>query len=456
MLTKYIDAQVEYMEANKELCPNGQCSIVKTAQERPQDIFDGVKIKKNHAYLYVIAMGAGDVYGENKNGDFFWEKDLIQYHKKFLNAGVFIQHDNKDPNKSIGKVLKAIYNHKMHRVELLIEIKKELAPHIYEAIELGQRIAVSMGVKVPAESCSYCGKVTKGSIANRCEHLKFYMHQIMPNGVKVFAINHPPLNFFDISIVRKPADHQGYALFQKVASVEELNDDLNKEATFSYSSMKDKVAGLKKLAELTKRIDALAAYNPLSFQRISELRATPKPLLENFLRSNDILLHPAEYLAIFRGDITPQDYERLIAGFDRPSIIRFFDEVIKRAKKLGAKRPPVVKLAHSMNEAMEYLLTREFLMKHASTSETDIDSFGNKRLKLKYTDYQRALGFNRFALLKVKHTNGETLAYQAVWPFNNIDEFLDSDTIYAIYGVLPNGTEIVITKNLYEKAKKEK
>ena len=450
MLTKYIDAQVEYMEANKELCPNGQCSIVKTAEERPQEIFDGVKIKKNHAYLYVIAMGAGDVYGENKNGDFFWEKDLVQYYKKFLNAGVFIQHDNKDPNKSIGKVLKSIYNHKMHRVELLIEIKRELAPQIYDAIELGERIAVSMGVKVPAESCSYCGQVTKGSIANRCDHLKYYMHQIMPNGVKVFAINHPPLNFFDISIVRKPADHQGYALFQKVASVEELNPE-----SPNTISLSDKVAGLKKLAELTKRIDALATYNPLSFQRISELRATPRPLVENFLRTNDILLHPAEYLAIFRSDITPDMYEKLIAGFDRPNIIRFFQKVINKAHELGYNKPPAVKLAQSMTDTMEYLLNRDFLMKHASTYKED-DAFGNKPLKLPFRKHTRVPGFNRFALLKIEHTNGDTFAYQATWPFANIDDFLNSDTVYAIYGVLPNGTEVLITKDIYEKEKRKR
>ena len=437
MLTKYFEFEVEYAEANKQVCPNGNCSIIKTAEERPVDIFDGIKIKKNNAYLYVIAMGAGDYFGENKNGDFFWEKDLIQYHKKFLNAGVFIQHDNKDPGKSIGKVLKAIYNNKMHRVELLIQIQRELAPHIYDAISNGERIAVSMGVKVPSESCSYCGQVTKGSIANRCDHLKFHMHEIMPNGIKVAAINHPPLNFFDISVVRKPADHQGYALFQKVASVEdnESQHHVNGE-------------GLRKLAELTKRIDALASYNPISYERLSSLRKTPEPLLENFLASHDILLHPSEYIGLFNRGIDSHQYGRLTNMLsNRKAIKDFFSFIEKRASVKHHKQ--YVKIAQKYDESMEYLMARNELIKAAYQSVenlSDSDSFGNRDIKRKKTNTKDNIGFKRFALIKANFNNGDVVAQPTNNFFQVFEDLLDDENVDKIYGVLPNGQEVLIGK----------
>ena len=44
----------------------------------------------NFMYLHVIAMGSGEYYGCNKNGDYFPEKALIMYHHTFVqNAKVF-------------------------------------------------------------------------------------------------------------------------------------------------------------------------------------------------------------------------------------------------------------------------------------------------------------------------------------------------------------------------------
>jgi len=61
MLYKRFEVEVEYAEAEKT-CPNGICSIVKTAEVKPE-VFNDVKLKKNHAYLYVIAMGACAISG---------------------------------------------------------------------------------------------------------------------------------------------------------------------------------------------------------------------------------------------------------------------------------------------------------------------------------------------------------------------------------------------------------
>ena len=212
MLTKTLDFVVERAEIEHVSCFGGTCPMTKTASDNP---LEKIPQKKNHAYLYVIAMGAGDYYGENNNGDFFYEKDLLEYYKTFESAGIFVQHFNKDPSKSIGRVREATYNNHMHRVELVLEIPKSKSPEYYEAIKNGERIKVSMGVKVPQEMCSYCGAITKGSIANRCDHLKYMMHHQMENGQVVYAINMPPMN------VSKSLDRREWRSFKNAMSEQE-------------------------------------------------------------------------------------------------------------------------------------------------------------------------------------------------------------------------------------------
>jgi len=430
MLTKYIDAQIEYAEAEKEICPNGMCSIVKTASERPE-IFNDIKIKKNHAYLYVIAMGAGDFYGENKNGDFFWEKDLKQYYTKFLTSGVFVQHDNKDPSKSIGKVLKAIYNDEMHRVELLIEIKKELAPDIYYSIENGERIAVSMGTKVTEEHCSYCGHVTKDSLANRCEHLKYMMHQIMPNGVRVFAINHPPLNFFDISIVRRPADTQGYALFQKVASD-------------NSERLRPRKKALSKIAELKKRIDAWAVSNPLNYSDIKEIKQIPMPILSNFIKANDILLRPSEIIGLL-SNIDEHTYSSITKHDTLETMLKLLSLLEGYGQQHIA---PVIKIAsEDRYPVLNKLKHREILVKEAinQMESENIDAFGNKRIKITKRHKTTSYPYNEYAGIRINLNNGDSVTVQEHIFDDVFEAFKDSGAIDSVYGILPNGTEKIIS-----------
>ena len=54
----------------------------KTASEA-WDYIQHVKPKDGKRYILVIAMGAGEYWGANKNGDFFIEADLIRCYKNF-------------------------------------------------------------------------------------------------------------------------------------------------------------------------------------------------------------------------------------------------------------------------------------------------------------------------------------------------------------------------------------
>jgi len=437
MLIKYFDISIEDAVIDNNHCFDGKCPFTKTASENP---LDSIAKKKDHAYLYVIAMGAGDFYGENNNGDFFYEKDLIEYYETFNSAGVFIQHFNKDPEKSIGRVIKAIYNDKMHRVELIIEIKKSKSPEIYHRIKNGERMKVSMGVKVPQEMCSYCGAITKNSLANRCEHLKFYMHEVMPNGQKVYAINLTPMNFFDISIVRKPADAQGHALFQKVAS--DFTDD-------ESNSNIEKVAMHEKIATLIKYFDAMKsmpeAVTPDELEDI-KLRFQPESI-KKIIIAKRIPLLPSE--AMFLGtDMTKDDFIK-----DR-DILDSHDMILKLImKKLSDNDEDCLSKTASIqysNSTIDKLETRGFLVKEAVSR----DGYGNKMEARPTFESKEDFGEGikgKFSQYKVRFNNGSVVTVNGMQGLSlkkDIPSYyfklVDKGFAHSISGVLPTGDESII------------
>ena len=99
-----------------------------------------------YVYLHVIAMGAGEYYGCNINGDYFPEKVLIERHNTFVtNAKVFKEHDNKPTSPSYGHVVFSWYNPKMHRVELILAIDKVKGKEFIDRQARGEQLEVSMG-----------------------------------------------------------------------------------------------------------------------------------------------------------------------------------------------------------------------------------------------------------------------------------------------------------------------
>ena len=178
-------------------------SLVKTAEYSAelQHRLKGLEKKADKTYVLVNAMGSGEFWGSNRNGDYFPDASLSRDHKTFEKLGhAYKHHVNKDPEKSLGKVKIAVFNPDMHRVELVIEIDNERAKDILDRIEHGEYPAVSMGVKVPHDTCSVCHKKSKRT-TDYCQHLKHEMGSVMPDGRKVYAINDTDLKFFDISFV---------------------------------------------------------------------------------------------------------------------------------------------------------------------------------------------------------------------------------------------------------------
>ena len=229
------------------------------------DFVKAIEPREGFFYLHINAMGAGEWYGSNRNGDYFPESQLIKWHKTFETspAHVFRHHVNKDPAIAIGKVIFSYYNPRMHRVELVAEVDKTKASAEYSRIMAGDFPMTSMACHTPFDVCSVCGnKATSRSMY--CEHLNNHLNELLPDGRKVMSMNVGPLKFFDISIVIRPADVTSSVL-QKVASdvsaigsVEQAEmEGVQFEGRVKSASLK-KIA-VEKVADLIKHIDGEVA-----------------------------------------------------------------------------------------------------------------------------------------------------------------------------------------------------
>jgi len=227
---------------------------VKLADEA-LDYIKHVRPMPGKTIILVLAMTAGEYYGPNKNGDAWPEHPLMvggtkitedevlpKHYKSFeTSAKVYRHHINKDPAGSIGDIQRAFYNWLMHRVELLLALDNNKAEEVVQEIESGKFPAVSMGCKIRADICSICGNQAPNRAAY-CDHAKWQLSQFMPNGKQVFVWNPAP-KFFDLSIVRRPADRIGF-MMKKVAEVAEVQ---------SSAELGERVARLsKKLADANK------------------------------------------------------------------------------------------------------------------------------------------------------------------------------------------------------------
>jgi hypothetical protein len=205
-------------------------------------------------YILVLAMGSSEYYGPNRNGDAFEESELKDHHRTFeTNAHVYKSHVNKDPAKSYGKVVKSFYNDHMHRVELVLEIDNNKAPGVVDKINRGQSVAVSMGCKIKYDVCSICENKAP-TRAQYCTHLKNELNKIYSDGRIVCAYNPKP-NFFDISIVWRPADKTGYML-KKVAN----SRDLGSSSAWLAEKLAARVSlakYLNKAAEIEKMVSGV-------------------------------------------------------------------------------------------------------------------------------------------------------------------------------------------------------
>jgi hypothetical protein len=216
-----------------------------------QEFVHAVRPTRHGIYVLVNALGAGEFWGSNVNGDFFPEAALVhappgwdqlsQAEQKavaktwshgyptFLNAHAYTHHVNKDPSRAFGTVELATWNPIMHRVELVLFLDRARAEmfgasSVMARIDAGEYPDVSMGCRVPYDVCMICEHRSKTD-KDYCIHCisekndrelglygghggayyGFGLNRILPDGRKVAVRNERP-RFFDLSCVFIGAD----------------------------------------------------------------------------------------------------------------------------------------------------------------------------------------------------------------------------------------------------------
>ena len=293
---------------------------------------DSLRPRPDAQYNLVNALGAGEYFGSNINGDHFPEAALIHRPDEwtgnplldkvrakdwaygfptFYYAYPYAHHRNKDAGRAFGEVELAVWNDRMKRVELVTRVDKDKClefggTQVWDKLKAGQFPDVSMGCKVPYDTCSICldwklyrdaqatfkpgkhkspgeavlqyhktvRKIRGLSItrADYCEHAKRSMNHILPDGRKVFVYNDYP-KFFDISFVFIGADKTAKVMMKISSAVprsypsaaemaEKLGYDESQVLTKTAGSIDEEVlerafgkgAAVKKKSEILKDV----------------------------------------------------------------------------------------------------------------------------------------------------------------------------------------------------------
>lgn len=247
-------------------------NTIKTASEA-LDYVKSVKPQPGKTYILVLAMTAHEFYGPNRNGDSFCEKPvpglieegdtLVDCYKTFESAGIYEHHKNKDPSKSLGKVVKAFYNFDMHRVELLLELDNSKASHIIEKINNGEYPAVSMGCKIKWDICARKGCWNKAPKQDDyCEHARNLGQIDAVTGEANHVLNPCP-QLFDISFVLRNADKVAFMMKKVATHTNKPTVVSSADLAVKIADINKKIATLKKLSDMNKLIQGqVVASNP--------------------------------------------------------------------------------------------------------------------------------------------------------------------------------------------------
>jgi hypothetical protein len=243
--------------------------MVKSAADARINTFvSDLKPEIGKIYVHILAMGAGEYYGANRNADFFPEENLIKCHDTFRTspAHIFKHHVNKNPDIAIGKVIFSIYNERMHRVEIIAWIDTNKGWDVVEKIERGEFPATSMACHTPFDTCSICHNKAR-SRNEYCSHLRGELGKIHHNGEKTMAINDGPLKFFDMSVVFKPADVTSSVL-QKVAYSKQADAPVGSAEAAEMIGLLDKASAVNKISSLIKEIEGTVVGSADSLKSI--------------------------------------------------------------------------------------------------------------------------------------------------------------------------------------------
>lgn len=260
-----------------------KAALVKRAGADIVEQFSRVKFAADEIPVHMLAIGATEDYGPNRNADGFTRDTCRKHHKTFEKFARFYRdHLNKDPAKSYGVVKLAVYNEPMKRIELIagLNATKEaaerngglVADKEMQKLAKDEDIGVSMACKIPFDKCSscqnkartraeYCDSVENGGHC-KAGGLKHNLGRVLSDGHILHADNPDP-TFFDISHVFRPADRIAYisGQLQKAASAgvlsgAELAEHLGVSAPYTFDPA---AGGSRKTAQQLSALERLVA-----------------------------------------------------------------------------------------------------------------------------------------------------------------------------------------------------
>lgn len=217
--------------------PNDRRDLVKRAGAQAAHVFADAATKlafpRDVQPVHLIALGAKEAYGPNRNGDGFSEATLRAAHPTFVKyAYWFRNHKNKkhEGHPHYGAVKLSAYNDVMRRVELLCALPTTKAAadlmgcdgpadREMEKLAGGSDIPVSMACRVPYDVCSFCQNRarTREEYCKEASCAAGGCDQNLTRLVKMggdfhhLHVDNPHPTFFDISNVWRPADRIAYA-----------------------------------------------------------------------------------------------------------------------------------------------------------------------------------------------------------------------------------------------------
>jgi len=334
IFTYVIDAEKNYLEKTAAAYHPTIASYINAA-----------KPIRGKTQILLTALGAGEWWGNNANGDYFPEQGLAHEgqdygYKTFeYYAKIYKHHVNKDPNAAFGDVVLSVYNPLFHRVELIVALDNLRAPDIVERIEHGDYPDWSMGCKVPYDTCNLCGNRAP-TRKQYCDDLRYYMGRIPPGFDRpAYAINDYP-KFFDISQVLIGADRIAKT-HRKVAGV---------RSYFYISSalLAEKMAEAAKVADMEKEIPAKTPPASIDNVRdlagaITEVKAREAPLPTEMLNRLGAMPLPSvmSTLAMLGILPKPQEFQRIVlVNFRQPQAADLLDQQGQCFDPMSGKEGP--------------------------------------------------------------------------------------------------------------------
>jgi hypothetical protein len=206
------------------------------------ELIDSIKVAKDEEPVHLIALGASEAYGPNRNGDGFREATCRKHHPTFKkHARWYRNHKNKDKAKSYGYIEKSAYHEAMRRVELLCMLNKTkeaaerngglVADRELQKLAQDKDLAVSMACRVPYDVCSGCEKKARTRddycTEDTCKYggCKDNLTKVAEDG-HCLHVDNPNPTWFDISDVFRPADRIAWGSkadwLHKAASADEF------------------------------------------------------------------------------------------------------------------------------------------------------------------------------------------------------------------------------------------